>query len=110
MDIKELCKISHRVACSKGFWSNELGVDCDRNDGELLMLISSELGECLEYLRHSNPKSDKIPKFSGAEEELADCIIRICDMAEARGWDLEGAIEAKMKYNRGREKKHGKKF
>lgn len=104
MTIKELCKTAHRAATRKGFWDEE------RNDGELLMLICSEAGECLEYLRHNNPKSDHISKFSGAEEELADMIIRICDMAQARNWKLEEAILAKLKYNESRPKKHGKAF
>lgn len=137
MHIKELCKISHLAASSKGFWETItcpkcngasttkflkghkiLCLECnntgkiikDRNNGELIALIHSELSETLEALRHNNPESDKIKGFTGAEEELADCVIRICDMAEARGWDLEGAIDAKLEYNRGRKHKHGKMF
>ena len=102
--IKELQKGCHNIACDKGFWEK------DRNDGELLMLIVSELGECLEGLRSGNSPSDKIPNFSSAEEELADAIIRILDMAEARNWDIESAIKAKLEYNKNRPYKHNKKF
>ncbi len=102
--IKELQKECHQLAIKKGFWDNE------RNDGELIALIHSELSECLEYLRHDNPKSDKIPKFTGAEEELADALIRILDFAEARKWNLKDAIIAKLKFNKTRPRKHGKNF
>ena len=105
MDIKTLCKLSHQGAINKGFWDN------DRNNGELIALIHSELSEALEGLRHNNPPSDHIPTYSATEEELADAMIRIADMAEARGYRLEEAIKAKLEYNKTRSYMHGgKKF
>ena len=94
----------HETACEKGWW------DDDRSDGELLALIHSEVSEALEALRNGNPPDDKIPEFSGAEAELADVIIRIMDMAEARKWRVGEALIAKMQYNEGREYKHGGKL
>lgn len=94
----------HLNARDKGFWDN------DRNDGEMLALAHSELSECLESLRHGNPVSEKIAPHSNAVEELADCVIRVMDMAYARGWDLAGAILAKHEYNKTRPHKHGKAF
>lgn len=126
MEIKELMKESHKIAVEKGFWAREKGITENtnllsldredlykiekRNDSELLMLIVSELGETCEALRHGNPPSEHIPEFSSVEEELADCMIRIADMAEARGYRLEEALKAKLKFNKTREKLHGKKF
>lgn len=96
----------HDWAERKGFWQPGQ----DRNDGEMIALMHSELSECLEGLRHGNPPSDHIPNFSAAEEELADCIIRIMDTAHARGWRVAEAIVEKMRFNEGREHKHGKRF
>lgn len=70
-------------------------------------LIMSELGEMVEAIRKPG-ESDKIPGFSGLEEEASDVIIRMLDMADWLGLDLDGAIPAKHNYNDSREYKHGK--
>ncbi len=80
-----------------------------REDGTLIALMHSELSEALEYLRRGNPRDDKIPKYSGAEAEFADLVIRVLNMCESRGYRLGEAILAKMQYNRTREYRHGGK-
>lgn len=91
-------------AVAKGFW------DADRNDGEMIALMHSELSEALEGIRNGNPPDSHCPEFSGAEIELADVVIRIFDMCYARKWRLGEAIVAKMRFNAGRPHRHGKSF
>lgn len=71
--------------------------------------MHSELSEALESLRHGNPPSDHIPEFSGVEEELADCIIRIMDYGLAKGHRVAEALAAKIAFNRTRPHMHGGK-
>ena len=82
-----------------------------RNEGEMIALAHSELSECLDFIRHGNPKSDHIPEFTGAEEELADCVIRCMDHAVQQNYRLGEAIVEKMRFNATRPMRHGgKKF
>lgn len=102
---RHLASEIHQTAIDKGWW------DEPRNDGELLALCHSELSEALEALRNGNKADDKIPTHTGAEAELADTIIRVLDMSNARGWDIAGAVVAKMAMNKTRSRRHGgKKF
>jgi NTP pyrophosphatase (non-canonical NTP hydrolase) len=103
--ITDLAIEIHETAKKHGWWESE------RNDGECIALMHSELSECLEALRHGNPKDEHIPEHNNAVVELADCIIRILDFAQSKGWSIEGALYSKMNYNKKREYKHGgKKF
>ena len=81
----------------------------ERRDGELIALIHSEVSEALEALRKGNPMSKKVPEITHAEEELADAIIRIMDMAFNKKWNMPRAIFLKMEYNKTRSYRHGGK-
>lgn len=106
MDIKELQVASHAVAVSAGWWEE------DRNVGELLALIHSEVSEALEEWRIDEDlavirmEGDKPVGFA---VELADTLIRICDLAESVGIDLNAALKIKMQYNATRPWRHGGK-
>lgn len=91
-------------AKAKGF------CDSERNDGEVLMLIVSELAEALEALRKGNPPDDKLPQHSNFVVELADAFIRILNYAGEKNLNLAEAVLDKMKYNESRPYKHGKLF
>jgi NTP pyrophosphatase (non-canonical NTP hydrolase) len=94
----------HDNSVDKG-WHKE-----ERNEGEMIALEHAELSECLEALRHGNPPSEHIPEFTGAEEELADVVIRIMDHASAKGHRVAEAIVAKMAFNKTRPQMHGGKL
>lgn len=96
--------VVHAIALQKGWYETE------RNDGEAIALMHSELSEALEALRIGNPGSKKIQGFSQVEEELADVIIRIMDYAGANNLNIAEAIISKANYNIGRDHKHGKRF
>lgn len=85
--------------------------DADFNFGEKLALIHAELSEALEYYRKGNGPSDHIPEFLGVEEEFADAVIRLMNIAERMKLRVPEAIIAKQKFNAARPYKHGgKKF
>jgi hypothetical protein len=92
------------TACEKGWWDG-----ADRNDGELIALMHSELSEALEGLRAGNPPDEKLTAFLSTEVEYADVVIRIMDHAVKRGWRVGAAIVAKAEYNKSRPVKHGGK-
>lgn len=95
----------------------ETGEPLERNRGELLMLIVSEIAEAMEGER-KDLMDDKLPHRRMAEVELADAFIRIADYCGGMGYDLEGAYEEKRAFNKtradhkpeNRRKPGGKKF
>ena len=100
--LKEATRVCHQAALDGGWWHNvHTGLKLDRNKGELLCLIHSEISEAMEAER-KNLKDDKLPHRLGAEVELADALIRIFDYAGAFGYDLAGAVIEKLEYNRNR--------
>jgi NTP pyrophosphatase (non-canonical NTP hydrolase) len=75
-----------------------------------LMLVVSELSEACEAHREGNPKCTRpnMGEFSHVEEELADAVIRILQIAGEHNFRVVDAIIAKMEFNETRPVKHGK--
>ena len=92
--IRELTKLCHETAREKGFWDQE------RNIGEALMLIVTELAEAMEAHRIQDDENFK--------EELADTFIRLFDLCGGLNIDIQKEIEKKAMKNKKRPYKHGK--
>jgi NTP pyrophosphatase (non-canonical NTP hydrolase) len=103
MDLNLLSKQIYKDNCAKGFY------DKPRETGTLIALMHSELSEALEADR-KNLMDDKLTHRSGLEVELADCLIRILDFCGHRGFDIQGAVDEKLAYNRTRPYKHNKSY
>lgn len=69
--------------------------------GTLLALIHSEVSEALEAVR----RQDR-PNF---QEELADVLIRVLDVAGGLGVDMGAVVRAKLERNKQRGYRHGGK-
>lgn len=83
------------------WWTNPDGTDVRDNPlsfSNKLCLIHSEISEAMEGDR-KNKMDDHLPHRPMREVELADALIRICDLAGAYGLDLGGAVAEKMVYN-----------
>lgn len=99
------------------WWHDKNGNRLERNKGELLCLIHSEISEAMEGER-KDLMDDKLPHRKMAEVELADALIRILDYAAGFGYDLSGAVLEKLEYNstrkdhthEARERANGKKW
>ena len=107
-------------ACHKAshnWWYDADGTKKERNKGELIALMHSELSEALEGIRKDS-MDDHLPDYTSEAVELVDTLIRIFDYAGAHDIDLDEVFWEKMQYNaqradhkpENRAKEGGKKF
>jgi len=99
--INELCKDIFEANLHRGWWTDiNTGTSTvdTRSVPEVLMLIVTEIAEAMEGHR-KDLMDDHLPHRKMLEVELADAMIRIMDLAGAKGMDLGGAMMEKHKYN-----------
>jgi NTP pyrophosphatase (non-canonical NTP hydrolase) len=128
--LQEAC---HRRAKSKGWWSDDLA---QRNFGEMVALMHSELSEALEAYRENDNCQEiryeyktsnagtqvlyvsefvyddhvELGKPVGIASEFADVLIRIFDTCAALSIPLPDALLQKHAYNGTRGYRHGGKL
>ena len=120
--MNKLSNVVYSRNIEKGFYDKE------KNVGEMLALMHSEISEALECDRKGKYFNGVIEVINGVpndedfrrafeqdvkdtfEDEMADIIIRVLDMCGFKGIDIESHIEGKMRYNALRPHKHGKKY
>lgn len=97
------------VAKEKG-WHGE---GKEKTFSECLLLIHAELSEAVEEYRKGYPPNyiyeGEDGKPEGIPIELADVQIRLLDLCEQFGIDLEAAVHLKNEYNKTRSFRHGNK-
>lgn len=109
MNLDRLSIKLHETAVEKGFW-DALGVLPEEDKfiffAKQIAMIHSEATEVLEALRKSKGQDQVV-------EELADIIIRVCDLYEGLRlngevmYSLEKTIRRKAKFNNTRPRLHG---
>lgn len=135
--INELSKKIHQNAVNKGFYEQEINIgeklclihseisealEADRNNhhcnfiGKDKLQVNNEIWNNSfdenEWNNHPDFTKDLFEKLikNSFEDELADTMIRIMDLAGYLNIDLERHILLKIKYNSTRAYKHGKGY
>jgi len=131
MTINELCTAAHKNAKENGFY------DGNPSFGALLMQVVEELGEAsnadrkgrretrnldpVTWIKEYEESKDELTRdrtveFYDAylkdtvESEIADAFIILAGICKHMDIDIGAHIQAKMRYNRTRERLHGKEY
>ena len=108
--LNQLAEEMHSVAVSKGWFPPGE----ERNFGETMMLVVSELAEAFEHYRDGHDFQEVWIKESGAPDgipiEIADAIIRLLDFCADQKIDIDRALHEKAEFNRTRPFRHGGKI
>lgn len=109
VSIKEWCKAAHGLSRAKGWYDDETGDSFTTK----MLLVHSELSEVVEEFRNGKGFNEVYYGPNGKPEgipvEMADVLIRIFDLCEYFGIDIDSAIKIKHEYNKTRPHRHGGK-
>lgn len=99
---RDLLNLCHEMSVRGGWWNDlKTGERLERNKGELLCLIHSEISEAMEGER-KGLQDDKLPHRKMAEVELADALVRCGDYGGGFSYDIAGAMIEKIVFNNSR--------
>lgn len=111
--IRQRIEEIHQNALDHGWWDREeTAKDRHAKLPEKILLAHCELSEATECFRTGDMETTTDPdtgKPEGFWVEIADCVIRLFDLAGASNVDLEHLIEQKHNYNKTRSFRHGNK-
>lgn len=137
MEIKELQKEIHQNNVAKGFWEDketknvpELLMLCVSELSEALeahrkgrmnrlRVFNQDLGYARITIEDFTEGNENLPWLKNRfeteikdtfEDEIADTVIRLLDLSEGLGIDLETHIRLKLQYNKTRPYKHNKAY
>lgn len=122
--INEIQKEVHETNVRKGWWDKYAGRQAmagkrwppiELTTDEMLSklaLVTSEVAEAMEDVRVGKMTTtyEEDGKPVGFPSELADIVIRVLDIAESQGVNLEKEIRIKLDYNKTRKHRHGAKL
>lgn len=116
--LDEVVEQVREVNIEKGWRAKDGGANPGMTFGDYIALLHSEVSEALEAFRTAGLadmtdaerwNAAGLPKPEGVGSELADVLIRLVDMADVFGIDLEQEYDRKIAYNRTRDFRHGGK-
>lgn len=106
--LEEFQKQIHKCAVEHGWW------DKNRHMSEMLINVAGEVLELWEAYRkgeiHMVCDKDTASPLTALQEELADIVIRVLDIAGHFGLDMAECIAIKHNYNMTRSYRHGNKL
>lgn len=112
--LEKLGEECYRRSRANGFWES-YDVDSPQATMEVAVKIGLVIGECSELMeawREGNPWApcNKTPTLTITNEEIADVIIRMLDLASFLRVNVGDAVRAKLEFNATRPYKHSKRF
>lgn len=101
----------HALAVEKGWYEDAPEATDPVWLAARLANVHGEVSEALECVRDGDMHVSVgvTGKPCGLPTELADIVIRTCDLAGSLGIDLEAAVRQKHEFNKTRPHKHGKR-
>lgn len=101
----DLQRRAWQIAEDKGFHENR---SASRDDTTVrLCLVHTEISEAVQEVKRHWVGNGTRPIIDKVGEELADAVIRILDLCEIIGVNLESAVSDKMNKNTLRERNYG---